>query len=159
MERRVALFLTSAAVLWTAAIFFAPLAHAHTGGLTLSRAIRAAGALVCHQRVERSFMIGGRPMPVCARCTGLYVSGAAGALAAWMVLPLMPRRTRAAILAAAVPTVATIVLESAGLAQPGNVARALAALPLGAACGWMFVRTAAARKESRRDRRSISLQL
>ena len=30
MERRVALFLTSAAVLWTAAIFFAPLAHAHT---------------------------------------------------------------------------------------------------------------------------------
>jgi uncharacterized membrane protein len=140
MERRVALFLTSAAVLWTAAIFFAPLTDAHTGGLTLSRAIRAAGALVCHQRVERSFMVGGRPMPVCARCTGLYVSGAAGALAAWLVLPLMPRRTRAAILAAAVPTVATIALESAGLAQPGNVVRAMAALPLGAACGWMFVR-------------------
>ncbi len=140
MERRVALFLTSAAVLWTVAIFFAPLAHAHNGGLTLSRAIRAAGALVCHQRVERSFMISGRPMPVCARCAGLYVSGSAGALAAWMVLPLVPRRTRAAIFAAAVPTIATIVVESAGLAQPGNVPRAMAALPLGAACGWMFVR-------------------
>ena len=86
------------------------------------------------------FTIGGRPMPVCARCTGLYVSGAAGALAAWMVLPLMPRRTRAAVLRAAVPTVATIVVEWAGLAQPGNVARAMAALPLGAACGWLFVR-------------------
>jgi uncharacterized membrane protein len=140
LERRVALFLTSAAVLWTAAIFFAPLAPAHGGQLTLSRAVGAAGALVCHQRVERSFMIGGRPMPVCARCTGLYVSGAAGALAAWLVLPRMPRRTRAAILAAAVPTVITIVVEWAGLAEPGNVARAMAALPLGAACGWMFVR-------------------
>jgi uncharacterized membrane protein len=140
MERRVALFLTSAAVLWTAAIFLAPLAHAHTGGLTVVRAIRGAGALVCHQRGERSFVIGRRPMPVCARCTGLYVSGAAGALAAWMVFPVMPRRTRAAMIAAAVPTVATILLESAGLAQPGNPARALAALPLGGACGWMFVR-------------------
>jgi uncharacterized membrane protein len=140
MERRVALFLTSAAVLWTAAIFLAPLAHAHTGGLTLARAVRGAGALVCHQRVERSFMVGRRPMPVCARCTGLYVSGAAGALAAWMVFPVMPRRTRAAMIAAAIPTVATILLEWAGLAQPGNLTRAVAALPLGAACGWMFVR-------------------
>jgi len=139
MERRIALFLTSAAVLWSAALFFAPLEHQHRVGLTLSRAIQGAGGLVCHQRVERSFTIGGRPMPVCARCTGLYVSGAAGALAAWMVLPLLPRRTRTAIVAAAVPTVATIVLESAGLAQPGNAARAMAALPLGAACGWMFV--------------------
>jgi uncharacterized membrane protein len=140
MERRVALCLTWAAVLWTAAIFIAPIAHQHRAGLTLARAVRAAAALVCHQRVERTFAIGGRPMPVCARCTGLYVSGAAGALAAWLVLPLMPRRTRAAILTAAVPTVATVAIEWAGLGQPGNLARAVAALPLGAACGWTFVR-------------------
>jgi uncharacterized membrane protein len=140
MERRVALFLTAAAVLWTAAIVLAPLAHGHPPGLTLSRTVRTAGALVCHQRVERSFHIDGHPMPVCARCSGLYVSGAAGALAAWMAAPLMPRRTRAIVLTAALPTVATVIAEWAGLAQPGNIGRAVAALPAGAACGWVFVR-------------------
>jgi uncharacterized membrane protein len=143
MERRLALCLTSAAVLWTAAIFFAPLEHQRHAGLAVSRAtqaVRAAGALVCHQRVARSFAIGGHPMPVCARCTGLYVSGAAGALVAWLGLPLVPRRTRAVILVAAVPTLATIAVEWAGLGQPGNPARAMAALPLGGACGWMFIR-------------------
>jgi len=79
-------------------------------------------------------------MPVCARCSGLYASGAAGALAAWMAAPLMPRRTRATILVAAAPTVATVIAEWAGLAQPGNLLRAVAALPTGAACGWVFVR-------------------
>ena len=41
-----------------------------------------AAGRVCHQRPERSFHVAGVQLPVCARCTGLYVSGAAGALAA-----------------------------------------------------------------------------
>ena len=140
MERRVALFLTAAAVLWAAAIFLAPLAHVlHVGG-RLAESVRIAGALVCHQRVERTFAIAGDSMPVCARCTGLYLSGALGAIAAWLTVPLMPRRTRRVIVAAAVPTIVTIALEWAGLAQPGNVGRALAAVPIGAACGWIVVR-------------------
>ena len=57
MERRVALLLTSAAVLWAAAIFLAPLAQAsHLAG-PLPELVRMAGALVCHQRVDRSFML------------------------------------------------------------------------------------------------------
>jgi uncharacterized membrane protein len=140
MERRVALFLTSAAVLWAAAILFSPLAHRHPSAQVVARTIGAAGAVVCHQQAERSFAIANRPLPVCARCTGLYVSGAAGALAAWMAVPLMPRRTRALVFAAAVPTLATVAIEWAGLAQPANTARAVAALPLGAVCGWVFVR-------------------
>jgi len=147
MERRVALFLTLAAVLWTAAIFFTPFAHQRPAGAAVARTIRAVAALVCHQRVERSFVFAGRPMPVCARCAGLYASGAAGALAAWMVLPLMPRRTRGAIVAAALPTVATVVGEWTGILQPGNMARALAAIPLGAMCGWVFVRMLRAEAE------------
>ena len=140
MERRVALCLTSAAILWAAAIFLAPLAHVlHVGG-TFAEIVRMAGALVCHQRVERTFEIAGDSMPVCARCTGLYLSGALGAVAAWLTVPLMPRRTRTVIVAAAVPTIVTIAAEWAGLAQPGNVGRALAAVPIGAACGWIFVR-------------------
>lgn len=140
MERRVALFLTSAAILWVAAMFFAPVGQAHGLGDRLPDTIRMAGALICHQRVERSFRIAGAPLPVCARCTALYLSGALGALAAWLTVPLMPRRTRTAILAAAVPTVVTVVVEWAGLMQPGNVVRAVAAVPIGAACGWIFVR-------------------
>jgi|RhiMethySRZTD1v2_1073278.scaffolds.fasta_scaffold02623_12 uncharacterized membrane protein len=140
MERRVARCLTSAAILWAAAIFLAPLAHLlHVGG-TFAEIVRMAGALVCHQRVERTFEIAGDSMPVCARCTGLYLSGALGAVAAWLTVPLMPRRTRTVIVAAAVPTIVTIAVEWAGLAQPGNVGRALAAVPIGAACGWIFVR-------------------
>ena len=140
MERRIALVLSIAAVLWTAAIFFAPVAHAHRLAGPLPHVVRMTASFVCHQRVERSFLILGEPMPVCARCTGLYVSGAIGAIAAWIVLPSMPRRTRGPVLLAAAPTVITMAAEVAGLAQPGNVVRALAALPIGATCGWVFVR-------------------
>jgi uncharacterized membrane protein len=140
MERRVARFLTSAAILWAAAIFLAPVAHARHAGGRLPETVRIAGSLVCHQRVERTFWIGGSPMPVCARCTGIYLSGALGALAAWLSVPVMPRRTRKAILAAAVPTAVTIGVEWAGVMQPGNAMRAVAAVPIGAACGWIFVR-------------------
>jgi uncharacterized membrane protein len=140
MERRVALLLTSAAILWAAAIFLAPVAHIHHLGGPLPETIRMAGGLICHQRVERSFKLAGEPMPVCARCTGIYLSGALGALAAWLTVPVMPGRTRALILATAVPTIATVAVEWAGVVQPGNIVRALAAVPVGAACGWIFVR-------------------
>lgn len=140
MERRIALLLTSAAVLWAAAIFLAPVAHAsHLAG-PLPDLIRMAGALVCHQRVDRSFILFGEPMPVCARCTGLYLSGALGATAAWLAVESTPRHTRAVILAAAMPTLVSVAVEWAGLMQPGNGVRAAAALPVGAACGWIFVR-------------------
>lgn len=140
MERRVALWLTSAAVLWAAAIFLAPVAHAwHLGG-ALPDAVRMVGALVCHQRVDRSFLLFGEPMPVCARCTGIYLPGAFGAAAAWLTVPSMPRHTRIVILAAAIPTVASVLVEWPGLIQPGNSVRALAAVPVGVACGWIFVR-------------------
>ena len=140
MERRAAYLLTTAAVLWAAAIFLAPLAPAGPAGMLLTQAVRAVGAAVCHQKVERSFHLAGHVMPVCARCTGLYLSGTAGAIAAWLAAPAMPRRTRSVILLAAAPTFLTLAVEWAGIAQPGNVIRAAAAIPLGAACGWLFVR-------------------
>jgi uncharacterized membrane protein len=140
MPRRAALFLTSAALLWTAAIFLAPLLHGHPAGAVVGGSVRVAGGLVCHQRPDRSFQVAGQTMPVCARCTGLYLSGAAGALAAWLTVPVMPRRTRTTVLVAAAPTLIAVAGEWAGVAQPGNVVRALAALPVGAACGWLFVR-------------------
>ena len=140
MERRVALSLTAAAALWAAAIVFAPFGHHHRSTAVLATVIHLTGSAVCHQRPERSFTLEGRGMPVCARCTGIYVSGAAGALAAWLVLPLVPRRTRSTLLLAAAPTLLTVLVEQLGLVNPGNLVRWLAALPIGAACGWVFVR-------------------
>lgn len=33
----------------------------------------AVGYAICHRIAERSFMIDGRPLPLCARCTGIYL--------------------------------------------------------------------------------------
>ncbi|MEO7133716.1 MAG: DUF2085 domain-containing protein, partial [Vicinamibacterales bacterium] len=44
-----------------------------------------AGSVICHQLPERSFFWAGQQLPVCARCTGLYVSGAFG-LIAWIAI-------------------------------------------------------------------------
>jgi hypothetical protein len=41
---------------------------------------------------------------------------------------------------AALPTAITLAIEWSGAANPGNVLRAIAALPLGAVAGWLFVR-------------------
>jgi uncharacterized membrane protein len=37
-------------------------------------------SLECHQLAERSFFINGRPMPLCARCTGIAVGSLVGNL-------------------------------------------------------------------------------
>jgi len=103
-----------------------------------------AGAVICHQRDSRSFHVSGVRMAVCSRCFGLYAGAAAGAAVAlaWIVaarrrgegairLPLTP--LRAAVLACAVPTLATWLAEHLAGFEVTLLARALAALPLGAA--------------------------
>jgi hypothetical protein len=44
--------------------------------------VYGSAALVCHQRPDRSYTSGGVGWPVCARCAGIYLGGAAGALGA-----------------------------------------------------------------------------
>jgi len=46
---------------------------------------------------------------------------------------------RTILIVAALPTVLTFALEFLGIMPFSNAARALAALPLGAAGGWLFV--------------------
>jgi uncharacterized membrane protein len=46
-------------------------------GSLLDKADRAAYA-VCHRIAERSFVIAGRPLPLCARCSGTYLGALAG---------------------------------------------------------------------------------
>ncbi len=79
-------------------------------------------------------------MPVCARCTGLYVSAAAAApFALLFATTLTARRARPLLLVAAIPTAATWLLEFTGVMPFSNAARAAAALPLGFAAAWLVI--------------------
>ena len=136
--RLLAALLTLAACFWTAAIFSAPLVR---GAMPVAaRAVNVAASFICHQRDERSFHLEGERLPVCGRCTGLYLAGAIGAVAAWVGVACAPARTRRFVVLAAVPTAVTLAIEWSGAGNPGNVLRATSALPLGGVAGWLFVR-------------------
>jgi uncharacterized membrane protein len=137
--------LTIGALAWTATLFVAPFAltSRHPRLVSAAAVVYSAAGLICHQRAERSFHLAGVQPPVCARCTGLYVSGAAGSIAAWALWrrPRAPRRARSVLVLAASPTALTVALEFAGLLHPSNTARALCALPLGGAAAWVFIQS------------------
>ena len=108
-----------------------------------SALIFSIGSLVCHQRPERSFLWAGHQLPVCARCTGLYLSALVGvmgwvgikAAANWRPRSMDPRMARNFFLAAALPTVLSVASGVAGVWDGSNITRALLALPLGATAG------------------------
>lgn len=137
--------LVAAGIGWFAAVLLAPLAiHSSHGILSHAAAlVYAVGALVCHQRPERSYWLAGSQLPVCARCTGLYASAALAAPFALAFGSAVPSwRARGVAFVAALPTLVTWSLEFAGLAHPSNTVRAIAALPLGAVAAWLVVSVA-----------------
>ena len=116
--------------IWTAALFLAPVA------------MKPLCGSICHQRPERSFFVTGAQMPVCARCTGLYVGAALIVPVALSIASTLPaRRARGLLAIAALPTAITWTLEFAGVVPFSNTARFLAALPLGAAASWLVLQT------------------
>jgi uncharacterized membrane protein len=142
LHDRLAAFLTIGACLWIGAIAAAPYAVSSHNPVLVAAGVmlyQAAG-LICHQRPERSFHVGGVQLPVCGRCLGLYLSGACGAVIAWVASRRNGvRDARIALIVAAIPTVLTVSLEFLGLMHPTNLVRAASALPLGAAAAWIFV--------------------
>lgn len=147
MNKALAVVLAAAAVVWTAAVLAAPIVSSRGGarGAACAGLVYAIGSRVCHQRPERSFHLAGAQLPVCARCLGLYASSALGALTC--VAAALSRRVtgrgqadaRLMLAVAALPTAATVGLELAHLAYPGNAVRALSALPLGFVAAWMVI--------------------
>ena len=135
---RLAIALTLAAVLWAGTILLAPIAAEFAPAV--SGTVYAVSSRICHQIPERSFRLSGNQMPVCARCAGLYVTGALGALLGWVLVSRLELRRRQLLLvAAAAPTAITWTLEFAGITAFSNSTRAWAALPLGLTAGWVFV--------------------
>ena len=140
------------ALCWNAAVIAAPAAFPPR----LAAATYAAGALVCHQRSDRSFHLHGAQLPVCARCAGLY-AGALVGIWAWATCSgwgrvmharvrrwLVPARVRRALMLAALPTLVNLGLAWAGIAEGGNLLRGAAAVPLGAAIGALIAAVLAA---------------
>jgi len=97
-------------------------------------AMYGAGSFLCHQRPERSFHLWMTAFPVCARCAGIYVGGAFGAVTAFRHAPAL-RRPVFIVMAAALPSLATLVYEWTTGAVPDNWIRALAGFPIGVATG------------------------
>ena len=142
---------TTAAIGWAAALpladFVASLLHPTVPLSMIALVVYAAGSIVCHQLPDRSFHLWSAQMPVCARCTGIY---AGAAIAAAMLLtmragrrggprrPSEPETVRRIVAAAALPTLATLIVEWTAWHTPSNAIRALAGLPLGGAVAWVI---------------------
>jgi len=109
----------------------------------LAVAAYSIGHLICHQLPARSFHLWGAAMPVCARCTGIYLGAAAASvgfgLARWRLSSearSAKEDARIVLLAALVPTAVTLVFEWTTGVTPANWIRALAGIPLGVAVAW-----------------------
>lgn len=138
---------------WVTALLAAPAAASHAPAS--SAVVYAAGAMVCHQRPERSFHYHGSQLPVCARCLGLYVGGLAGVLL-WAGVSGLDRRpsrraerlirarhVRTALVIVALPTLLSAATAWLGWWDAPNTLRALIAIPLGAAIGAIVCAAAA----------------
>lgn len=139
-----------AAMIWAAALVVAPYAVTHdrpgSAAFLAASGVYAVGAVICHQQSSRSFHLWEAQLPVCARCAGLYAGAPGGLLLALLLLAAPGRAAgrcapeqhgdlRRLLIAAAVPTVLTVVVDVP------NAVRAASALPLGFAVAWIAART------------------
>jgi uncharacterized membrane protein len=127
--------------------FAAALALVFLAGTALPSTLEAAGASgesavrafyrpLCHQLPWRSFWLDGQPLALCARCTGLYLGGFLGLLAAAFVPAWRRRAPRLPWLAVAViPTVVDVVAGSIGFAGLPDWPRFFLGVPAGFALG------------------------
>ncbi len=145
IERVLARTLPLLALAWAALILLGPwLGSAKAGGgaAWLSAGVYWLGSLVCHQRPERSFHLAGAQLPVCARCTGLYLSGALGlVLAPWSRRFAVAARFsswRLPLVLASLPTLATIAVEWWRPGATSGTVRAVAAVPAGLMAGLLL---------------------
>jgi uncharacterized membrane protein len=132
------------AVVWAALLFLTPLlAKAGTSVAdAIALAIYIGGSVICHQRPERSFEVWGMQMPVCARCTGIYVGAAVAAIAVAIASIRLRSRWPAwsIAIASTIPSIATLVYEWTTGDMPSNGIRAASGAPIGAVVSWLVLR-------------------
>jgi uncharacterized membrane protein len=135
--------LAAAAVTWSLLLAAAPFAASRPAPAgpwyVFALLIYAAGSVVCHQLPERSFHLWSAQLPVCARCTGIYLGAAVAAVLAVIRLGPLNSSPRRLLTVAALPTLASLVYEWTTGDTPSNVVRAFAGAPLGAAVAFVMV--------------------
>src|SRR5206468_12461164 len=115
-------------------------------------AVFLAAGVVCHQLPSRTFQLWSHPMPVCARCTGIYIGAALAVIAAFVSrrvedrsgAQMAPDAARRRVMIAALPTLATIAFEWTTGTAPSNVVRAVAGVALGGTIAWVIASAIAA---------------
>lgn len=91
--------------------------------------------VMCHGLPERSLLLFGIPMPICARCVGIYLGMLAGILA-FMALPWVSERLmRIAAFIAVTPLAIDGLTQLAGLRESTNPLRLATGLTAGLAFG------------------------
>jgi len=125
---------TAAAFVLFCVLFVPPILESSTGAGPSW--LRLAFAPLCHQLPERSFVLFGGPLAVCARCTGLLLGGVLGlACAAWLVVGRERAVPRSWLAALVLPTAADGALAVLGASPLAELPRFLLAVPAGVAAG------------------------
>lgn len=102
--------------------------------------------MMCHGLESRSLLIFGESMPICARCTAIYVGLLVGMLG-FLLLPLCRERTiRIASIVALIPLGVDGLTQLAGLRESTNELRIATGLIAGLAFG-MWILTAVERRD------------
>lgn len=111
--------------------------------------------LMCHGLPERSLTLFGTPMPLCARCVGIYAGMLAG-IAAFAAVPLLRERVmRVVAIVAVTPLAIDGLTQLTGLRESTNPLRLLTGAIAGIAFG-LWILSAV---ERRRDANSPILDL
>jgi len=127
------------------------------GASALCSWIIAAGAsmqwrllfrLICHGRVERSLELFGVPMPICARCTGIYIGLMAGLAGFWLIRSVSEKTMRIASFIALTPLAIDGLTQLAGLRESTNPLRITTGLVTGLAFGMWILATVERRDDA-----------
>lgn len=119
-------------------------------GVAAAAWMRLALAPACHQLPDRCLDIGAGPMPVCARCFGLYAGGALGLLVSAAAGRSLRPRLRWLLLAA-LPSVIDFTLGKLGWPTLANLPRMLAALVPGLLVGLLLADAVASLGSAKND--------
>ncbi|OZC02728.1 DUF2085 domain-containing protein [Rubricoccus marinus] len=136
------------AVLFLGLAFLPPLVDGFARG-----ALMHGFSFVCHQLPERSASIGGAPLALCHRCTGIFAGFTLGLVVGPLAVPsfvqgvkrvfsrVSPKhRALAVLLAAGVPTLVDWMLGASGLWMNTPVSRTVTGLFLGLVAGLLVAR-------------------
>jgi uncharacterized membrane protein len=136
--------------------FLAAIPTAILGAATLCSLAIAQGAsmqwrmlfrLMCHGKIERCLELFGTPMPICARCVGIYAGMLLGILAFWAVPLLREKVMRGIAFAAAVPLALDGFTQLLGLRESTNELRIATGLVAGLAFGLWILSAVERRKD------------